>query len=47
MVGVTHHLRPARHKHARNFPFDALGAAALVWCAVFLGLAFALGAWLR
>jgi hypothetical protein len=46
MASVTTSVR--RKKRApRLFPFDAMGAAALIWGGGFLALAFVLVAWLR
>jgi hypothetical protein len=45
MASVTTSIRtPGRPKprHARSFPFDAVGAIALAWAAAFLALAFLL-----
>jgi hypothetical protein len=46
MASVTTSVR-LKKRPPRPFPFDALGAVALVWAAGFLALAFALGVWLR
>jgi hypothetical protein len=47
MASITPHVRlRLPRRHARSWPFDALGAIALAWAGVFLALAFGLGWWL-